>query len=72
MCTDWEIAKNQYINKWFSTNKLLQKVAEEAFNGDVCKQEYLAEYFEGKGEAIEAEWWKNKAKSNRKSIKGVE
>lgn len=72
MCTDWEFAKNQYINKWFGNNKLLRKIAEEAFNGDVCKQECLAEYFDGKRETIEADWWKNKAKSNRKSRKEVE
>lgn len=68
MCTDWQKAKNDYINRYWKDDNLMQQIAEKAFDNDAFSQDMLAEWFENKGELIESTNWRNKAMRNREEI----
>ena len=68
MSSDWEKAKVEYINRYFSDDECMQNVAEQAFNGIPFYQEKLAEWFDERHMSGEAEKWKKQSRTNRESM----
>ena len=66
MCSDWEKAKQGYIENYCKDNENMRQIVEKAFGGVPFYQELLAEWLEEQGNNTEAVNWRKRAVLGRK------